>query len=49
MNLLLMQAGYPPAIIRKEDRKQYASIEKAQLGGSLSEYYTYVRGNKSFT
>jgi Fic family protein len=40
MNLLLMQAGYPPAIIRKEDRRRYInSIEKAQLGGSLSDYY----------
>jgi len=43
MNLLLMQAGYPPAIIRKEDRRQYiASIEKAQLGGSLSDYYALM-------
>ncbi len=43
MNLLLMQAGYPPAIIRKEDRKQYiASIEKAQLGGSLADYYALM-------
>ncbi len=43
MNLLLMQAGYPPAIIRKEDRKQYiTSIEKAQLGGSLSDYYSLM-------
>jgi len=43
MNLLLMQAGYPPAIIRKEDRRQYInSIEKAQLGGSLSDYYALI-------
>lgn len=43
MNLLLMQAGYPPAIIRKEERKEYvASIEKAQLGGSLAHYYTLM-------
>lgn len=43
MNLLLMQAGYPPAIIRKEERKQYiASIEKAQLGGSLADYYALL-------
>ena len=43
MNLLLMQAGYPPAIIRKEERKQYiASIEKAQLGGSLAAYYSLM-------
>ena len=40
MNLLLLQAGYPPAFIRKEDRKRYiTSIEQAQLGGSLDEYY----------
>ncbi len=39
MNFILLQAGYPPAIIRKEDRKQYLnSIEKAQLGGSLANY-----------
>ncbi len=43
MNLLLMQAGYPPAIIRKEERKHYiASIEKAQLGGSLTDYYALM-------
>jgi len=43
MNLLLMQAGYPPAIIRKEDRKQYiTSIEKAQLGDSLADYYALM-------
>ncbi len=43
MNLLLMQAGYPPTIIRKEDRKYYiVSIEKAQLGGSLKDYYVLM-------
>lgn len=43
MNLILMQAGYPPAIIRKEDRRRYInSIEKAQLGGSLSDYYSLI-------
>lgn len=43
MNLLLMQAGYPPAIIRKEDRKRYIdSIEKAQLGKSLNDYYELI-------
>lgn len=43
MNLLLMQAGYPPVIIRKEERQQYiACIEKAQLGGSLADYYSLM-------
>jgi len=43
MNLILMQAGYPPAIIHQEDRKQYlASIEKAQLGGSLADYQRLI-------
>ena len=39
MNLLLMMAGYPPAIIRKRDRLAYISaLEKAQLGESLADY-----------
>lgn len=43
MNLLLMQAGFPPAIIRKEDRKRYIdSIETGQLGKSLDDYYTLM-------
>lgn len=40
MNLLLMQAGYPPAIIRKEDRSTYIhSLEKGQTKNDLSTYY----------
>lgn len=43
MNLLLMQTGYPPALIRKEDRRRYInSIERGQLGGSLQDYYELV-------
>lgn len=43
MNLLFMQAGYPPAIIRKEDRKRYIDdIEAGQLGKSLDDYYQLV-------
>lgn len=43
MNLLLMQAGYPPAIIRKEDRKWYiTSIEAGQSGQSLNDYYDLI-------
>ncbi|MEK7450414.1 MAG: Fic family protein [Patescibacteria group bacterium] len=40
MNLLLMQKGYPPALIRKEDRDVYVdSIEKAQLSSAFEDYY----------
>jgi Fic family protein len=40
MNLLLLMSGYPPIIVRKEDRHEYlASIEAAQLGGSSDKYY----------
>lgn len=40
MNLILIQHGYPPAIIKKEERKRYlSSIEEAQLGGSLRKFY----------
>ncbi|MBM3701166.1 MAG: helix-turn-helix domain-containing protein [Actinobacteria bacterium] len=43
MNLLLMQDGYPPAIIRKEDRLEYInSLEKAQTGGSLDDFYNLI-------
>jgi len=43
MSLLLMQKGYPPALIRKEDRRRYInSIEKAQLGGKLNDYYELI-------
>jgi Fic family protein len=43
MNLLLMQAGYPPAIIQKEKRKHYiSSIEKVQLGGSSADYEMFM-------
>jgi len=43
MNLLLIQEGYPPALIRKEDRRRYiTSIERGQLGGSLQDYYELI-------
>ncbi len=39
MNLILMRAGYPPALIRKEDRLKYLNaIEKGQLFGSTDDY-----------
>lgn len=39
MNLILMQHGYPPAIIRTRDRLKYiGGLEKAQLGGSRAGY-----------
>ncbi len=40
MNLLLLSSGYPPIIVRKEDRHEYlTSLETAQLGGALDKYY----------
>lgn len=43
MNLILMQEGYPPVIIRKEDRLAYInSLEKAQKGGSLDDFYNLI-------
>lgn len=43
MNLLLMQEGYPPAIIRKEDRLAYINdLEKAQTGGDLDDFYNVI-------
>lgn len=43
MNLLLMMEGFPPAIIRKRDRLAYLnSLEKAQSGGSLDDYFQII-------
>jgi fido (protein-threonine AMPylation protein) len=43
MNLILLQNGYPPALIRKRDRVSYLrSLEKAQLGGSKEDYYAII-------
>ena len=43
MNLILMQHGYPPALIRKRDRLRYIqSLEQAQLGGSKEAYYRII-------
>lgn len=43
MNLILEQSGYPPAIIRKEDRLKYIeALEQAQTGGSTDAFYTLV-------
>lgn len=43
MNLILMQEGYPPALIRKEDRKNYINaLEKGQTTNDLEDYYRLV-------
>jgi Fic family protein len=43
MNLILMIYGYPPAIIRPEDRLEYIkSLENAQMGGSLNKYIALI-------
>jgi cell filamentation protein, protein adenylyltransferase len=43
MNLILMMHGYPPAIIRPEDRLAYIkSLESAQLGSSLDRYIALI-------
>lgn len=43
MDLLLMQVGLPPALIREEDRLEYIkSIESSQLGRGSENYYHVV-------
>lgn len=39
MNLILEQSGYPPAIIRKEDRLKYINtLEEGRSSGSLDDF-----------
>jgi len=43
MNLLLLVAGYPPAIIQKRQRLAYVgALERAQTGGSKDDYETLI-------
>lgn len=43
MNLILMQHGYPPAIITPKDRLKYIkSLEKAQTGGAIDDYLRII-------
>jgi Fic family protein len=43
MNLLLMQEGFPPAVIKAEDRLEYINaVEKGQKTGQLDDYYRVI-------
>lgn len=43
LNMILLKSGYPPAIIRKEDKLRYLSVlEKAQTGGSKDDYFRLI-------
>jgi Fic family protein len=43
MNLILMQSGYPLAIVRPEDRLAYIdALEQAQTGGTIDAYEALI-------
>lgn len=43
MNLLLLQAGYPPALIRPQDRLAYlGALERGQTTGATDDYYQLI-------
>ncbi|MBI4129636.1 Fic family protein [Candidatus Peregrinibacteria bacterium] len=45
MNLLLMQAGYPPCVVRNSKRKEYLqSLEHADSTGSTDEFVRLLAG-----
>lgn len=45
MNLILMQAGYPPAIIRPQERAAYINaLEQAQTGGTIDDFEDVIAG-----
>lgn len=45
MNLLLMQAGYPPCVIRNSGRREYLrSLEHADSSGSTDEFVRLIAG-----
>jgi hypothetical protein len=43
MNLLLMQSGFSPVVIRKIDRKRYLdALEKYQITGNDTAYHNFM-------
>lgn len=45
MNLLLMQAGYPPCVVRNSKRREYLrSLERADSTGSTDEFVRVLAG-----
>ena len=43
MNLILMQFGYPPAMIHPKDRVSYIrALEEAQMGGSIDDFEAVI-------
>jgi Fic family protein len=41
-NLLLMSSGYPPVVLRKEDRKKYYDYLKKADAGNLGPFATFI-------
>lgn len=44
MNLWLMRAGYPPAVIRNEDRDVYYSALEVAHAGETDSFVSLVAG-----
>ena len=44
MNLMLMQGGYPPAVIRLEERDQYLAALRLADRGEHDEFMTFIGG-----
>ncbi|TYP55492.1 Fic/DOC family protein [Thermosediminibacter litoriperuensis] len=45
MNLILMKNGYPPAVIKVEDRLEYLeALEKASVKGNLKDFIDFIAG-----
>lgn len=42
MNLLMMRSGYPPAVLRKEDRKKYYDCLKKADSGNLGPFVNFI-------
>uniref|UniRef100_A0A0R3TJM8 Fido domain-containing protein n=1 Tax=Rodentolepis nana TaxID=102285 RepID=A0A0R3TJM8_RODNA len=42
MNLILMRAGYPPAIVRKEDRSKYYEYLKSANEGDVRPFIRFI-------
>ena len=45
MNLILMQAGYPPVIIKTDDKKNYFAALRQADAGIIQPFFNYIENN----
>ena len=49
MNFILMQFGYPPAIIKTEDKANYFAVLQLADAGEIEPFINYIAKNLNYS